>query len=159
MVDEVIRVIVRNPEDVFPVVPRYDFMLVLRIQVLEFLQRNSHQFGYLLEMKHLVYFERIHVDRHFHGCRLYAVLLVVSHGVQCSHEGRHISSGLARKIWVNIPERTFAAAASYGPVHIPGTAVVRCDGQIPVPEYVIRVLQILGSCMCGLYRIQSFVHE
>ena len=36
MVDEVIRIIVRNPEDVFPVVPRYDLMLVLRIQVLEF---------------------------------------------------------------------------------------------------------------------------
>ena len=56
MVVEVIRVIVRNPEDLFPVFSSDDPMFLLRIQALEFLQRHSHQLGYLLGVKHIVCF-------------------------------------------------------------------------------------------------------
>ena len=76
---ECIGVCVRQSEDVFFAVARDDFMSVLRIEVLEFLDRGTGKVGNLSEMELPVDSEGIYMYRHLDSLRLYAMFLVICH--------------------------------------------------------------------------------
>ena len=159
MVDESIGIIVGDPKDIFLFISWYYLVLVLGIQVLQFVHRHSDEFRNLFEVQHLVDFECIYMHRHFYGLWHYAVFLVVGHGVQGPHESRHIASGLSRKIRIYVPESPFSSASADGPVYIPCPAVIGRYGQIPVSENVVRILHVLCCGMGRFHRIQPFVNE
>ena len=136
-IDVIVDIIVRNAQDVLLFISRDDLVPVLRVEVLQFLERNTCQFAYLLEMQHLVYLEGVYCRRHGDFLGFDSVFLVVFHCVQGAYECRDITSRFSRQIRVNVPECTLAAASSDCPVDIPCSAVVGSNGKIPVPEYSV----------------------
>ena len=52
--EECVCIFIRNAKNILSVIAWDDLVSVLRVQVLEILQRSSSQFAYLLEVKHLV---------------------------------------------------------------------------------------------------------
>lgn len=76
---ERVCVFIRQTKYIFPVVPRYYVMPVLRVEIPQFLYSRASEMAYLLEVEHLVYLEGIHDQRHFYGFRSDSMLFVVSH--------------------------------------------------------------------------------
>ena len=81
IVNEGICILIWNPEDILFAVAWNDLVAILRIQVLELIQRRSSKFAYLLEMQHLVYPESVDRSRKLYGYRLDAMFFVEFHGI------------------------------------------------------------------------------
>ena len=96
-VDEGVSVLVRESKDVFALVSRDDLVLVLRVEILQLVDRSACEFADLLEMKHLVDVECVHMCRHLYRLRLDAMLLIVMYGVKCSYEGWTVTTCLSWK--------------------------------------------------------------
>ena len=118
-----------------------------------------YEFVHLLEVKHLVDIERVHVRRHRHPVGNQAVLLGIGDGVHRSDEGWHVAPGLAGEIFVDRPEIGLSSGSLDGFVDIPCSAVVGGDGKVPVPEDTVRVPEVTGRGIGRLHRVKPFVDK
>ena len=124
MFDEGIGIGVWDSENVFFFVSRDDFVSVLRVEILQFVERCSSEFTYLLEVKLLADFECIYSYRHSYGCRLDAMFLVVVKCVECSYECWYISACFTWKIWPDVPECSLTTCTADSFVDISCSAVI-----------------------------------
>ena len=108
-------------------------------------------------MQVAVDFEGVHVGGHVHDLRDKTVLLVVAEGVHGTDEGRYVAAGFAGEVVVDGPEVGAPAGPPDGFVDIAGAAVVGGDGQVPVAEDAVGVLQVAGGCIGGFERVEAFI--
>ena len=87
------------------------------------------------------------------------VLAVVVHDVVGCNEGRHIATRLPWQIGVDFPVVALASGTVDGAVDVFWSAVVCGNHEIPIPENLIQVAQIMGCCIRGLDRIASFIDQ
>ena len=132
-----VGIFVRQPEDVLLLIPGYDLMFVLRVEVLYLIHGHSGEFVDLSEVKHLVHLEGVDVLWHLYDRWTDAVFLVICHCIQGTYKSRNIASRLSWKVRPDIPESSFASASSYGFVDISGSAVVGSDCKVPVTENLV----------------------
>ena len=157
VVQEGVGVVVRKLERVRPCVAGNEVVDILRVEFLQFLLMDADHLAYLAEMEVPPYLEGIDMGRHPHRLGHYAVFFVVSHRVQGSDEGRHVSAGLFGQIGIYGPE-VIAASLADGFVDIAGSAVVCGYGEAPVPEDVVLVPQIACRRIGGLFDIKPLVN-
>ena len=124
MLYESVGISCRQPQDIFFLVTRYYFVLVLRIKCLDNIDGHSEYFVYLLEMQHFVHLESVNLCRHFYRVGTDAVLLVVVKSVESAYKSRYITPCLSWKIWPDFPEILMPSAAPDSLVDISRTAVV-----------------------------------
>ena len=134
-----------------------DVLVVLGIEIPYVGQGNAQHFADLAEMQVLVDMEGIYIGGEGHGSRLQAIFIGIAESVHGTHHSRNISAGFARKIGVNAPEIPAATGALDGLVHIAGTAVVGGNGQGPVPENAVGILEIAGCGIDGGDGIHSLI--
>ena len=156
--DELARILERQTQNILLLVARDNVMNILRIQITQLLQRNTRQIANLLKMKHSVNLERIQMSRHLHLFRHDSMLLVIRERIHRTHESRHITPRLPRKIIIHLPEIRTASTPADSLVHIACAAVIRRNRQIPVTENAIRIIHILRCSISSLERIQTLIH-
>ena len=83
---------------------------------------------------------------------------IVEHIVRCD-EQRHIHPRLMRQIGIDTPKVAFATGIRDGFPDSPGTAIIGCDGQIPVAEDIVQRLQERTGRFSGFIYIESLVHQ
>ena len=112
-------------------VARNDVVAILRVENTDFLDRNVEHAGNLVEVHAVVHHHCVDNKRLFRQSRVDVVLLIVVHHIGGSDEGRHITTGFARQIFVNRPKVGVFVVSALGTaerlVHIGRATVVGTD--------------------------------
>ena len=88
-----------------------------------------------------------------------AVFGIEVHDVGGGNEGRHIAAGFAGEIGVDLPEVLLPAAAGDGFVDVARSTVVGGNGQVPVAEDIVEVVEVVGGSVRRFVGIAAFVDD
>ena len=87
------------------------------------------------------------------------MIAVVVHDVVGSNESWYISTCFLWQIWIDVPVVGVAFCTMDGLVDIGWTAVVSCNHEAPIVEYLVQVAQIVSGCIGCFYRVAAFIDE
>jgi hypothetical protein len=113
-------------------IARDDVIAILRIEELEFGQRDIHLFGNLLKVNAVGNHNRISGISEKRSGRTHVVLVIKVHNVVCRNEKRHIATSFAREIRIDFPKIAFAIGNTESFGYIARTAVVGSDDKMPI---------------------------
>ena len=140
-----------------PAAARNNVVIILRVQVPEFIVRYTHHFADLLEMQVTVNLECVNLRRHAHGSRIEAIVGTVGKGIHNAHKSRQIASCLFGKVWIHRPEVPASASSSDGLVDIPGAAVIGAYRKRPVAEHIVQALEVTCRCVGRLLHVHALI--
>ena len=168
IVDEPSCVGQRHTDGVRLCLARHYVTAELRVQRAQHVKVDIQHGGDLLQVDIPVDDDGICLFGQTGGHRAYIVVAIVCHDIVGSDKCRHVASCLCWQVGIDMPVVLIGglaclAATRISPVDslvdVLRPAVIGCNDQVPVTEYLIQGFQVSGCCVGRLHWVAALVYQ